>query len=78
MFFPPFFSPFIYPQLFYVVTSLFHKYNLFDRLKIGKEAFICFIKATEAGYMSENPYHNSTHGTLKRVVWYFEEGGVVL
>jgi hypothetical protein len=47
--------------LFYVIFSLFHKFDLFERLSIDKETMRKFVCGVEAGYRASVPYHNSTH-----------------
>jgi hypothetical protein len=49
--------------LFYLMFSLFHKYDLFDRLQIDEATFQRCVCGIEAGYRASVPYHNSTHGT---------------
>ena len=46
-----------------VMYELFRRYDLFERFDVELDKFERFITAIEDGYVSANPYHNSTHAT---------------
>ncbi|KAF2071837.1 hypothetical protein CYY_006854 [Polysphondylium violaceum] len=49
--------------LLHVSMYLFSRHKFFQKFNINEETFKLFIQEVEAGYESQNPYHNSTHAT---------------
>lgn len=48
-------------ELIVLSTHLFSVYEVFKAEQISRKKFNGFIKAVQSGYLSELPYHNSTH-----------------
>jgi hypothetical protein len=47
--------------LVYMVFTLFHRYDLINRLHLDAAVLYRFVCGVETGYKAQNPYHNATH-----------------
>jgi hypothetical protein len=47
--------------LYFVGQALFRAHELIEKFNINEHKLHNFLKAVEAGYRKDNPYHNSIH-----------------